>query len=450
MIKSITLNKDKIIFNPNQAKLINAVFNEDFTINKNVYQEFAFFGGFRCGKSYLLQLISFMLSSTNKNLNILYVRDTYKQLTDSVITQMNNDFQKYNQYTYLVGEREARFENGSKICFRAFDRDTNILSNEYDAVFVCQAEDIQLELFLQILGRMSGSKISKPLLFTEGNPANTWVKKRYKDLTIDKLHEKGIFFIEGSTFENEHNLSKGYIERLLENYPKNWINRYVYGGWEQIDEAVFSEFRERKNQIEPVSLETVKLFRISQSMDYGWKNPTATIWAYVDYDGDVTIFDEWGDTEKTPLEIADEAKRHGDNLIIIDYSTKAPDRDGRSVWDDLKSHGLRLLESNKDELNNIVLVNSMFKLGRLKIARNCVELLNEIKNYKWKRIKLGEEKNNPEKPIDKDNHYIDALLYLIAYLEGKCTQHPDEEKFRKSLAYQTIINNDNSLQKRLS
>ena len=205
-----------------------------------------------------------------------------------VITQMNNDFGKYTQYNYIVSEREARFNNDSKICFRAFDRDTNILSNEYDAVFICQAEDVAEELFLQILGRMSGSKIEKPLLFCEGNPANTWVKRRYKDLTKEELDKRGIFFIEGSTFQNEHNLSAGYIQRLLDNYPENWINRYVYGGWEQVDEAVFSEYREHKNLVEPIGQGTFKLFRIYQGMDYGWKNPTAVVWGYVDYDGVIT------------------------------------------------------------------------------------------------------------------------------------------------------------------
>jgi PBSX family phage terminase large subunit len=442
MIKNVKLNKDFIIFNKNQAYLLNNLFNDDFTLKDNNYTEYAFFGGFRSGKSFLFQFIAFMIALNNKDLNILYVRDTYTQLKDSVITQINNDLHKYGQYEYIVGDREARFKNGSKICFRAFDRDTNILSNEYDAVFVCQAEDINEDLFLQILGRMSGQKISKPLLFCEGNPANTWVKRRYKDNTKEQLENKGVFFLEGSTFENEKNLSKGYIERLLANFPENWINRYVYGGWEQIDEAVFSEFREHKNLIDPVGIDTFKLFRIYQGMDYGWKNPTAILWAYVDYDGIITIFDEWGASEQTPLEIADQALRWGKFKVVIDYSTKAKQRDGRSVWDELVTQGLWLTESNKDEFSNIVLVNTLFKLNRLKITKNCVGLLKELKNYKWKRVKLGEDKNHQETPVDKDNHFIDSMLYLISDLEGKETENPKQKEYNQSLEFKTTQVNE--------
>ena len=83
-----------------------------------------------------MQLIAFLLCILYKNVRILYVRSTYDQLVDSVISQMNNDFGKYNEYKYFSSKREAVFHRtGSTIHFRGFDVDTKILSNEYDAIF---------------------------------------------------------------------------------------------------------------------------------------------------------------------------------------------------------------------------------------------------------------------------------------------------------------------------
>jgi hypothetical protein len=127
---------------------------------------------------------------------------------------------------------------------------------------------------------------------------------------------------------------------------------------------------------------------------------------------------------------------------VIDYSTKAKQRDGRSVWDELVTQGLWLTESNKDEFSNIVLVNTLFKLNRLRITKNCVGLLKELRNYKWKRVKLGEDKNHQETPVDKDNHFIDAMLYLISDLEGRETESPQKREYLQSLEFKTIQSNE--------
>ena len=174
-------------------------------------------------------------------------------------------------------------------------------------------------------------------------------------------------------------------------------------------------------------------------MDYGWINPSAMIWLAIDYDDNVFAWDEGGGIEKTPAELVAMNQKHGKRIITpCDYSIKRPDSHGRSLWDDLLREGLMLIESNKQEIENIVLVNTMLKNGRLKICRNCVELIKEIKNYKWKRLKLGEEKNHPEQPVDKDNHYIDALLYGVAFIERRRSQDPAVLREQQSLRSMTM------------
>ena len=415
-----------IVWNKKQTEYLDALFNLDFSLADNNFNEYSFFGGFRSGKSYCTQFSTFAICKKYPNINALYVRDTYAQLQDSVIPQFRQDFEKYGDFIYKMTDREAHLKNGSVIKFRAFDRDTNILSAEYDLVSVCQAEDINYELFLQLFGRLSGHNLPKKLLLMEGNPANTFVKARYKDQTPEQLKENKIFFVEAPTLDNINNLDPDYIERLRATYPANWFNRYVMGGWEQIDEMVFSEFRESQHVIEPIIPSKSEEKCIGG--DYGYRNPTAFNWIFKDYDGNYIVWDCWGESEQTPEQIALENKRHGQLITVMDYSIKRPDRDGKSLWDKFVELGLILVESNKDELRNITVVNSLLKQGRLKICRNCHPLIKEILNYKWKRLKLGADANLPESPIDKDNHFIDALLYAIAYMEDQTSINPSAIK----------------------
>ena len=271
------------------------------------------------------------------------------------------------------------------------------------------------------------------MIFTEGNPANTWVKERYKDKTEKELDDSGILFLEVKTEENKSNLPEDYIDILKANYPKQYIERYLYGGWDQIDEMVFSEFRDYNNLIDPIC--KPENWEIVMGGDSGYINPAAFIWLTVDYDGKIIIWDEWQENKQSIQAIAKAGKRHGNYPVIYDFSAKRPDRDGKSVWTELLNEGLILVESNKDELRNINVANSMFKQKKLLVCRNCVQTIRQIKNYKWQRLKLNSQKDLSEIPIDKENHLCDSMLYALAYITDLHSTPPDDIDPTKTLAY---------------
>ena len=416
-----------------QAAYHYALFDKNGLIREDSpYREFHYFGGFGSGKSRIEMISVDQICRKYKNAHGVFIRNTFPELHDSVIPQYHANFQ-HNGYVYHQSDRSCLYANGTRLDFRAFDRDTKILSNEYDFIAFCQLEEIPEELFLQSLGRNRRriGGLPRNIILGEGNPSSGWVKTRLKDNPLPPE----IYLIEARTRDNPY-LPKDYEENMRKNYPDFWVARYLDGEWSNVDEAVFSEFREHEHIIEPVSSEFDKNFKKRAGFDYGWRNPAALVWGYIDYDGVLTVYDEWGGIEKPPNEIAKEAERHGRQVIVCDYSIKKPDRDGRSLWQDLEQSGLMLLESNKQELENIVLVNSLLKTGRLRITRNCVELIREVKNYKWKKMKLGAEQNHYEEPIQKDNHYIDALLYLVASLEEmKSIDYKAEKAKTETLSY---------------
>lgn len=454
MIEQITLGEDVIVFNPAQREMINKILDDDLSLRTlpalKTIPQYAYFGGFRSGKSFLYQLLAFLLCLRYPNLKIIYVRKTYDRLKDSVIKQFRDDFERYGQFKYLDnskdGSRIAKFDNGSTIVFRAFDTDTGILSSEYDVAVLCQAEEIQEELYKMLFGRLSGSILPYPILLAEGNPAANWVKDTFYDPSEDERQEKNITFLNSPTTANLDNLPPTYLSTLKSQYGEQDFNRWAMGSWQSLYGMVFTEFN-NTNIIDPISFDKIgENEKIMIGGDYGFRNPTAFLWGFRSYDDEYIIFDEFYKSGCLPDEIAQENLKYGKYTTVMDYSIKRPDRDGKSLWEELIKQGLRLIESNKDEQRNIVTVNGFLKHGRIKICSNCRNLIWELRHYKYPDRKMGAEKNLREEPVDKDNHAIDALLYLVQALENGRSIRPEEIADRKSLkALTTRYNNKGAI-----
>jgi len=444
--KKISFQKDGKI-NEKQLLYFNALFDENLRLRAR-FGEYAYFGAFRCSKSFSQQSAVHIINEVYPKCKTLYVRDTYDQLKDSVIKQFLDEHEYLGSFTYHKAERKAYYKNGSTIVFRAFDKDTGILSTEYDLIAVCQAEDISWDLFLQLFGRLSGTVLPRPLLLTEGNPASGNIKARYKDINRDILKRKGVYFLEGRTEDNPW-VTKDYIQRLIDNYPKWWLDRYLYGLWDNREELIYSEFNPNEHIIDILDPKIIPDSYLRRNgFDWGWVNPTANLWGFVDYDGSLTIYDEYYQNKTLPEYVAKECNKHGKFLTAADHSMKGlkmptKEDENKTVWSELERNGMLLIPCNKEELSNIILVNTLFKTNKLRITNNCVNLKREALNWKWKRLRLGSDKNLPEEPVDKDNHTCDALNYLVADLFGsKSVDTKKEEAYKRSLEFHNRYPNE--------
>ena len=73
MITDIELNGNTITFNPAQKEMINQILNDDLSFKENDIKQFVFMGGFRSGKSFLFQFITFLLCLKYPGLQVIYV-----------------------------------------------------------------------------------------------------------------------------------------------------------------------------------------------------------------------------------------------------------------------------------------------------------------------------------------------------------------------------------------
>lgn len=433
---------DEIIFNDRQCDFFNKIFvkkRDKIVLDDNNFWWFAYFGGVGSGKSFVCQLTAWLLAIIYPNLEILYTRDQWRELKDSVIKQMNNDFYKYGYYVHTKEKQAENFNfvNGSVINFRSYDNPSKILSTSFDAIFVCQAENLDYLVYSHFLDRLRGKNIKKNIMVFEGNPSGSYIKEKIHDLKEEERIRKGIYFLSGETSDNKENLPPNYIQRLEDNHGKDWINRYVHGNWKKLSNRVFSEFDEDHHIIPYRDILNMKTddFIEKIGLDYGWLHDTALIWAYVDYDGRIIVYDEWGGKMKFIDEISLEAKRYGNKTVIADYAIKGMYRDGKSIWYDLINSGLTLKNCNKQQTRNVERINALFKNDQILISDTCQKTIDQIKRLKWKVPKY--DTLAEEQILDKDKDYTDAFMYVVIELDGKRTLTNYEKFYHNTLEYHT-------------
>ena len=417
--------------NAKQYEIYNMIFDENGALRTDHnYTHFSFFGAFRCGKSFLMMLVTMMLCLTYSNCNGTIIRMTYGELADSSIVQYLEAFPPDQWgYSYKTANREIIFNNKSRLTFRAFDTDSKIKSNNYDFALLVQAEEIPESLYLQVIGRLSGQALPRPILLTEGNPADTHLKDLYIDSTEEFRRKQGIYFISGETKDNADNLPKNYIENLKQNYPEDYLDRYLYGGWNKTSDRVYTAMQDH-HKIKDLVVQDHWYKCIG--FDHGIVNDSAAVYCAKDEYGNVYIFDEWKKKGATLEDIVSACKKYGNLPIIADFSMKTGRVDVASLWDDLMSMGLHLIECTKDKQANILLVNRAFHLNRLKIMESCEYTWGQHKRYQYKRASMTGTENRKEQVRKFDDHSCDALQYAMRYLQ--------DIKVQNTLAFDAVAN----------
>lgn len=316
---------------------------------------------------------------------------------------------RYNASTHLL-----RYPNGSEILFSELSDTTGLLSLNLDWYWVDQGEETTEEAHLTLNGRLRGTRGPR-LGFYTGNPAgHDFIWRRFKQ----GMHGKDYVLFEAPSQENERNLPSDYIASLLANAPDAWVKRYVYGSWDAFEGLIWPEFVEARHCVTPFEIPWEwERFRV---IDHGRVNPTACLWFAVDFDGTVYVYREYykpGLVEHHAPAIRDAEKLEA--LTYLDPSAfgRNQEKDGIlcSVADQYQEHGIFCTPANNDVRGGIDKVGEFFKAGRLKIFKGCENLVRELGDYQWKKLKgalLG-EKNAPEEPRKVNDHACDALRYGV-------------------------------------
>jgi len=315
-------------------------------------------------------------------------------------------------------ENVLTFFNGSQIIFRALeDAFHKIKSLNLGWFYIDELTEANDEIWLGLCGRLRRVGFPHTGFGTSNPEGRDWAWKRF---VADK--SKDYFYVHAPSTENSY-LPPGYVQSLIDQYPSEWVKRYVYGSFDTFEGLVYKEFTERSHVIPSYDPDDHHYRFIG--VDHGFRNPTAVLWGSVAPDGVVTIYDEYYQNGMLVSEIAEIVKTKSKKDLIrrylIDPSCKNRNgKDGRSIIDEFEENGIYFDPANNDVRAGINRVQEYLKVNngraKLRITSNCTNLIREMMTYKWKDIKIGEMKDQPEKPLKKDDHAVDALRYMINFL----------------------------------
>lgn len=146
------------------------------------------------------------------------------------------------------------------------------------------------------------------------------------------------------------------------------------------------------------------------AIDFGFTHPVAVLSILKDSRGIFWVDDEWYETGKTDVEIAA-------YTVAKEYEFVYPDPAQPQGIKELKNLKINVREviKGKDSVRGgIQKIRELFKQGRLKINKECVNLIQELETYSYK--------DDSEEPIKKNDDALDALRYCILMQDNRKTR----------------------------
>jgi len=274
-------------------------------------------------------------------------------------------------------------------------------------VWVEEATEAQRDDIKQLMKRQrGGDESTEKRLHLTFNPIyqNHWIYEDYfapVGWTTDQTeYTSPELSILKTWYVHNKFLTRQDIEGLLNERDEYYRNVYTFGNWGVLGDVIFTRWRiedlsERRNQFD----------NIRNGLDFGFASHPAGI-SRSHYDStrkEIYIFDELYETGLTNDLLSNEAKRMCGNERIIGDSAEP-----KSIAE-MQQHGVNITGAKKGK-DSITFGIDWLKQHEIIIDKRCVNHIKEFQQYQWKRDANGNVVS-PPKPVDKNNHLIDALRY---------------------------------------
>ncbi len=354
--------------------------------------------------------------------NLLVVRKVFGTLKDSCYTELKWAIHRFgvdSLFECKLSPLEITYKpTGQKIYFRGLDDPLKITSITVDIGCLCwcwieEAYEISDENDFNMLDEsirgITPKGLFKQITLTL-NPWNErhWIKKRFFD-----VEDSEILAMTTNYMCNEW-LDKADL-KVFEDMKRNNPRRYQVAGlgnWGVTDGLVYENYREYIFTVEEVTaLEGIESVF---GLDFGYTNdPTALFCGFIDIKGRVIyVFDEIYEKGLSNEKIANAIREKGYSKERITADSAEPKSIDRlrelGIWN------IKPARKGKDSVNNGIDFIQGFEIL---IHPKCENFIKEIGSYCWDKDKEG---HNINKPIDADNHLMDAMRYALeGYIKGK-------------------------------
>jgi phage terminase large subunit len=292
----------------------------------------------------------------------------------------------FNENNFNQSNLTYRFTKGSYIEFFSADQPDKLRGARRDILFINECNNVNFESFQQLNIR------TKKFIYLDFNPTSEfWVHKELKD------EPDSDFLI--LTYKDNEALDNSIVQQIEKNrlkaetsaYWANWWRVYGLGEIGMLEGVIFSNWKTIDTLPKDAKL-------IGIGLDFGYTNdPTAIIEIY-NYNGTRILNELKYQTGMLNSDIAKELPKH----VPVYADSSEP----KSI-EEIKRYGITIkgVTKGKDSINYGI---DVMQRQEYLVTSNSVNLIKELRAYCWDTDKAGTRLN---KPIDTNNHAIDALRY---------------------------------------
>lgn len=370
-----------------------------------------FFGGSSSGKSFFLaqRVVMDVLKGHNylivRNVANTIKRSVYNQIVKTIIDfNLSEVFQMSKSEMVITCKR-----NNRQILFGGLDDPEKLKSiTPIDGVitdiWIEEATETAREAYKQLTKRLRGATpdgIGKRIIFSFNPILQThWIYQEFFWNWDDSknLYKSDDLLILKTTYKDNKFLTDEDIYALEHETDPYFYNVYTLGNWGVLGKVIFKNWR-----TEDLSDVIPSFDNIYNGIDFGVTDPNAFIRVHVNEgQKQIFVFNEYKKSNTLIDELAEELNNRisKDEFIVGDPQ-------GAQAILELNNRGITVIPAKKGP-NSINDGISWLKEYEIIIDIHCQEFKNEIQSYHWQEDKLG---SALPKPVDKDNHLIDALRY---------------------------------------
>jgi phage terminase large subunit len=346
-------------------------------------------GGTSASKTYSILAVLINKALSIHGIEISVVAETIPHLRRGAL----KDFLKIMKWTGRFFEDRFNksllryeFANGSVIEFFSADDSSKLRGARRDILYINECNNVTFDAYNELAIR------TRKEVYLDFNPANEfWVHTELKD------EPDSDFLI--LTYKDNEALDQSIVEQIEKNRDKaktssywaNWWKVYGEGQLGMLEGVVFSNWK----TIDTIPKEA-RLLGIG--LDFGYTNdPTAVIEVYA-YNNQRIVNQIVYQNGLVNSEIA---KRLPKNVIVYADSSEP-----KSI-EEIRRLGITIkgVTKGKDSINYGI---DVMQRQDYLVTNQSVDLIKELRSYIWDTDKTGRRLN---KPIDFNNHAIDALRY---------------------------------------
>ncbi len=224
----------------------------------------------------------------------------------------------------------------------------------------------------------------------------------FYDLVERATVNKDWEYIHATSYDNPFNDQEWLESKKKEITEDSFAQEYM-ADFRKMEGLVYKEFNRARNVFD----NEVEGLEYIAGVDFGFTNPAAVIHIRKDRMDNYWVTDEFYEKGKTDQQLAEYVSIQGFNKVY-------PDPENPAGIQELKNKHIYCVDVVKGKgsvKNGIDQIRTMLNQNRLKIHKNCINLIWEFENYHYPNKR--DNRNEEENPTKENDHALDALRYAI-------------------------------------